>query len=145
MKTEVRWRAKRRLDLLFIVWLVLLSILHGTTKAENLPHNISLERYALLLINPTGAMTIDEVALAHNVARFTQLQKPLSLGFTSSVAWVKIVLMSDSSSQWLLEVGQPILDDVRLYQRTQQVALQVRHGTLTRSSLVNQYHVHPHI
>lgn len=137
MKTEARWRAKRRLALLFSAWLVLLSILHGTAKAEILPPqhqvtSISLERYASLLIDPTGAMTIDEVASAQNVARFTPLQKPLSLGFTSSVVWVRIDLASDSSSQWLLEVGQPILEDVRLYQSTQQGALQVRHGTLTR-------------
>jgi len=68
-------------------------------------------------------------------ARFTKLDGPLSLGFTRTVAWVKLELTPAESAQWLMEVGQPILEDVRLFQRSADGALLVRQGTLLNSDV----------
>lgn len=100
--------------------------------------SIHLEPHAAVLQDPTGQLSFDQVSSPAYAARFTPLNKPLSLGFTSTVAWVKIELTSAESSQWLLEVGQPILEDVRLYQRTSEGQLPVRYGTLIASDGVRE-------
>lgn len=114
----------------------LLAMLHNTAYAVPLPpqaqaSSIHLEPHASLLLDPSGNLSFDDVSSPAHATRFTPLNKPLSLGFTSTVAWIKIELTSPETSQWLLEVGQPVLEDVRLYQRMADGALQVRHGTLT--------------
>ncbi len=120
--------------LLFGLWMGLFAMLHSTAHAKPLPaqnqaSSINLEPYAALLIDPSGLMTADEVASPKNAGLFSPLVKPLGLGFTRSVAWVKIDLVSAESSKWLLEVGQPILEDVRLYERLPSGELLERFGT----------------
>lgn len=124
--------------LLFSLWMGLFAVLPNTVSAGPLPPqaqvtSIHLEPHAAVLLDPTGHLSFDEVSNPAHAARFAPLNKPLSLGFTSTVAWVKIELTSAESSQWVLEVGQPILEDVRLYQRTAEGALPVRYGTLMKS------------
>ena len=144
-KSSGWWRAKWLLCLLFSAWLGPFSVLHGAASAETLPaqnggSSINLERYASLLLDPTGVLTIEEIASEQNAARFLPLRKPISLGFTRSVAWVKIDLTSRESSQWLLEVGQPIFEDVRLYQRTSEGEMRLSHGTPSRLDSVRETH-----
>ena len=129
--------------LLFSLWMGLFVVLPNTVSASPLPPqaqvtSINLEPHAAVLLDPAGHLSFDEVSNPAHAARFTPLNKPLSLGFTSAVAWVKIELTSPESSQWLLEVGQPILEDVRLYQRTAEGALPVRYGTLMESDGVRE-------
>ena len=130
------WRLCRHLGQALFLCMVLLLWLHPAVNAEPLPpqHQVTSVRlapYASLLLDPTGAMSIEEVSSPANAARFTKFKGPLSQGFTRSVAWVRLDLTSPESSQWLLEVGQPVLEDVRLYERTPEGRLQVRYGTLT--------------
>lgn len=121
------------------VWCVALGLLLSLSHAvgasplppQSLVSSINLEPHASLLLDPSGHLSFGDVSSPTHAARFTPLYKPLSLGFTSTVAWVKIELISTETSQWLLEVGQPVLEDVRLYQRMPDGGLQVRHGTLT--------------
>jgi len=54
----------------------------------------------------------------------------LSLGFTSAVAWVRVSVSSTETAPWLLEVSNPILEDVRLYERDSNGRLMARQGTL---------------
>lgn len=129
--------------LLFSLWMGLFVVLPNTVSASPLPPqaqvtSINLEPHAAVLLDPAGHLSFDEVSNPAHAARFTPLNKPLSLGFTSAVAWVKIELTSPESSQWLLEVGQPILEDVRLYQRTAEGELPVRYGTLMESDGVRE-------
>lgn len=119
----------------FSLWIGLLVLLYGTVEANPLPSqsqasSIDLEPHAALLLDPTGNLSFEEVSSPAYTARFTPLNKPLSLGFTGTVAWVRIQLTPTESSQRFLEVGQPILEDVRLYQRTNEGALQLRYGTM---------------
>jgi signal transduction histidine kinase len=135
-----------RLSRALIAALVLLYLSHQAAHAGPLPAqhqvtSIHLENYASLLVDLQGDMTIDEVSNPAAAARFTKLTGPLSLGFTNAVAWVRISLTSIESTEWLLEVGQPILEDVQLFQRNPDGKMQARIGTQTdvNSSLETHY------
>lgn len=122
------------------LWMGLLALLPGTVQSAPLPlqaqmSSVNLEPYAALLLDPSGQMSFEEVSSPAHAARFFKLNGPLSLGFTRTVAWVKLELTATESKQWLLEVGQPILEDVRLYQRMPDGVLQVRQGTLMDSTV----------
>lgn len=93
--------------------------------------NIALETHASWLLDPQGEMTAEDVAAPAMSARFAPLQGPLSLGFTRSVVWVRLDLDSIDPAHWVLVVGNPILEDVRLYARGPDGSWQVRYGTLT--------------
>ncbi len=128
------WRFFRHLGGVLCWTMGLLLSLPHTAGASPLPpqsqvSSINLEPHAAVLLDPTGNLSFDEVSSPAHAARFTPLNKPLSLGFTSTVAWVKIELTPVESAPWLLEVGQPILEDVRLYQRTHEGTWQLRYGT----------------
>lgn len=82
-----------------------------------------------LWIDTTGKATPETVTTPGQAGVFTRLTGPLSLGFTDAVAWVRVSLTSPQDSRWLLEVGQPILEDVRLYQRGPDGVLAARYGT----------------
>lgn len=130
----------QRMARVFWVSVCLFLSLTAAASAAPLPpqtqvSSIHLEEHASLFLDPTGNLSFEEVSSPANAARFEKLGGPLSLGFTRTVAWVKIELMPVESSQWLLEVGQPILEDVRLYERTPTGASQVRLGTLTDSNV----------
>lgn len=137
--TALGWHFRQKARILG-VWVCLFFLLTAATSAAPLPpqtqvSSIHLEEHASLFLDPTGNLSFEEVSSPANAAGFAKLGGPLSLGFTSTVAWVKIELTPVDSSQWLLEVGQPILEDVRLYQRMSTGELQVRMGTLSDSSL----------
>jgi two-component system, sensor histidine kinase LadS len=135
-QAKVMRHARARWSWLFSLCIGLLAVLHNNACAENLPPqrqvtSTPLENYASLLVDLAGNMTIDEVSSPAYAARFTKFNGPLSLGFTNAVAWVRISLTSAESAEWLLEVGQPIMEDVQLYQRTPDGKMQARLGTQT--------------
>jgi signal transduction histidine kinase len=114
--------------------LVLLAVLWTGVAAAPLPpqaqvSSVNLEPHAALLVDKNGTLSIEEVAHPNQASGFKPLTGPLSLGFTRAVVWVKIDVTAMESSLWLLELGQPILEDVRLYQRQPDGQFQVRQGT----------------
>lgn len=114
----------------------LLGLLQTTALAGDLPSpqqvsSVSLEPHTTWLRDAEGKLTVQEVSASALASQFTPLKGPLSLGFTRSVAWIRLDLTSAESAQWLLNVGNPILEDVRLYERDTDGAWQVRHGTLS--------------
>ncbi len=120
--------------LFLCLWTCSFAALHGTACAAPLPSqsqvtSVDLEPHASLLLDPTGTLSIEEVSSSARATDFVKFQGPLSLGFTQSVAWIRIDLTAVESSQWLLEMGQPILEDVRFYKRTPQGEIQVGLGS----------------
>ena len=112
------WLERFRKWLFLCLGACLFAALLGTACAAPLPSqsqvtSVDLEPHASLLLDPTGTLSIEEVSSPARATDFVKFQGPLSLGFTQSVAWIKIDLKAGESSQWLLEVGQPILEDVR--------------------------------
>ena len=107
------------------------SVSAGVLPPLHLEGSIPLENHATWLLDPQGTMTAEDVSGPAMAARFAPLQGPLSLGFTSSVVWVRLDLNSMDSAHSILEVGNPILEDVRLYARGADGHWQVRYGTLS--------------
>jgi signal transduction histidine kinase len=107
------------------------SALAGVLPPLTVQGSIALERHATWLLDPQGTMTTEDVAAPAMAAQFAPLNGTLSLGFTSSVVWVRLDLKSTDSARLILEVGNPILEDVRLYARGPDGNWQVRYGTLS--------------
>ena len=80
-----------------------------------------LAPFSDVLEDPTGALTLAELRAAGNAARF-QRSHPADLGFglTRSAFWLRFTLRvsGQASLPFLLELGNPALDDVQLYAPT---------------------------
>jgi signal transduction histidine kinase len=116
------------------------NALAGALPPLPLQGSIALETHATWLLDPQGTMTAEDVSAPAMAARFAPLQGPLSLGFTRSVVWVRLDLDSVDSAHWVLEVGNPILEDVRLYVRGPDGNWQVRYGTLSEPTDTRELH-----
>lgn len=103
----------------------------GDLPSPQLVSRVALEPHTSWLRDAQGTFSLEEVSSPSFASQFTPLKGPLSLGFTRSVAWIRLELRSAESAQWLLDVGNPILEDVRLYERGKDGAWKVRHGTLS--------------
>lgn len=103
----------------------------GDLPSPRLVSHVGLESHTTWLLDPKGNLTIEAVSSPAQSAEFAPLKGPLSLGFTRSVAWIKLDLSSAESASWLLEVGNPILEDVRFYERGIDGMWQVQHGTVS--------------
>ena len=79
---------------------------------------VALGRRFELLEDSTGSLGIADVASPKRAGRFLRgvVDAP-SLGFTSSVYWLRLTVENPSSHtrSWLLELGYPLLDEVTLY------------------------------
>lgn len=103
----------------------------GDLPSPPMVSRVSSVPHTMWLVDPLGKLSIEEISSPAFDSQFTPLQGPLSLGFTRSVAWIRLDLSQVEPAQWLLDVGNPLLEDVRLYERSTQGAWQVRHGTLS--------------
>lgn len=120
--------------LLLVFWMPALGQAGPMPLPKQVAH-VNIESHASLWVDTTGNMSAEEVTTPAHAALFMPLKGPLSLGFTDAVAWVRLSLTSTESSRWLLEVGQPILEDVRLYERSPDGRLSVRYGTSVTGGL----------
>jgi len=70
-----------------------------------------------VLEDPDGSLDLEQVLSPEVSAHFTRAPETPSYGFTGSVYWVRFALVShlDGRSEWLLEVGYPLLDHLTLY------------------------------
>ena len=73
------------------------------------PYSVYLDR--------EGTLSIDDIA-ALPAASFTPVKKGLSLGYTRSIAWLKMELPPAewSGGEWWLEIQPPMLDSIQLYE-----------------------------
>lgn len=84
----------------------------GVTHAELWP-------YTRLLRDPNGTMRIDDAIAAERSA--VPLSAPFNVGFTQDALWLRIELTrrEGAAQDWLLEVNNAVMDDVRLYQQNE--------------------------
>jgi signal transduction histidine kinase len=75
---------------------------------------LNLVQHLAWLKDESGTLTRDDVAARHD---FVPLKDNLSLGFTNAVVWLRFDLQAGplAPARWILEVGNALLDDVRLY------------------------------
>ncbi|SFM95661.1 His Kinase A (phospho-acceptor) domain-containing protein [Formivibrio citricus] len=76
--------------------------------------HVELSPYASLLRDASGTMTIDDVVAARAEV---PLQKTFNAGFTKDALWVRIEITGNEGHphDWILEVNNAVMDDVRLY------------------------------
>lgn len=78
---------------------------------------VDLAPYLSLLRDTGGAMGVAEAAGSTD---WHPLPGALNVGFTSDALWLRLAIERPAASprEWLLEVNNAVLDDVRLYRRT---------------------------
>ena len=78
---------------------------------------VDLAPYLSLLRDAGGAMGVAEAA---GSADWHPLAGAFNVGFTSDALWLRLAIERPAASprEWLLEVNNAVLDDVRLYRRT---------------------------
>lgn len=106
--------------------LTLLSLLvrASTARAES-PlalasdlRGVALGPHMALLEDPGGRLTVEQVSAPASAARFVPGSRDApSFGFTDSIYWIRLVVHnpSDAPRAWLLELANPLLDEVTLY------------------------------
>jgi signal transduction histidine kinase len=83
-----------------------------------------------ILQDDTLALGIDEVTRAPAAAAFRRVPEQIpSFGFTSAAIWVRFQVRNPSAAPcpWLLALGAPMLDDVRLFRPRADGSYDVRH------------------
>ncbi|HEY0108041.1 MAG TPA: 7TM-DISM domain-containing protein, partial [Fibrella sp.] len=78
---------------------------------------IPLGRQVDMLEDPTGRLTIGQVAQSAFLTRFKPGQTDmLAMGLTSSAYWVRVRLANASArTDWCLQLGEPYLHEVDVY------------------------------
>ena len=77
----------------------------------------SLDDQIALLRDPSGLLTIDDVAAPSLQSRFVAQQHGVAQGVTRDVVWLRIPLQrdADAPAQWRLEAANAVIDDFRFY------------------------------
>lgn len=86
--------------------------------AQLAPHvsSFKLEPFTEMLLDPGGHMSVQSVASPEMATHFRPMGNTLALGFTPAAVWLKFTLQSEQDREWWLEVGQPILESLTLYE-----------------------------
>lgn len=117
MKKLLRFKAMHFLLGLsiFSTCLIVLANPSVTRLGDAERHNLSQQ--AQFLRDPSGELTIKDIATLPD-SRLSPLHSDLSLGFTSDVVWIKVIMSRETASDpedWYLVLGQTVLKDARLY------------------------------
>lgn len=66
--------------------------------------------------DPTGGLTIDDVASASFVGQFRPIPAMLTEGYRKGAVWVRFSLSAPAApDQWLLQIERPLIEQVTLY------------------------------
>lgn len=121
----------RGLSLLFSLFLSLL-LLTLTAQAQIVPLSATTTRVDLggkmdWLKDESGRLSIAEVATS---GEFKHLTGEINLGFTQAAIWLRVEVERSKSapSHWLLEITNPLHDDLRLYTRAANGTFTERRG-----------------
>ena len=77
----------------------------------------SLNDQIALLRDPSGQLTINDVAAPAMQSRFVALHHGVAQGFTRDAVWLRIPLQrdADAPTEWRLEAVNAVIDDYRFY------------------------------
>ena len=103
---------------------------------------IDVSRDVHIWIDASADKNIEHVAALQRDA-WQALSGPMSLGFTQAAVWMQFnYTLADDATQhkWVLELEQPLLQNVRLYWRDAAGAWQSQVGTRVDSSTTSDYH-----
>ena len=106
----------------FMLIIVLFGYISIGTAASNLSDEttITIPSNILFLEDKEGVLTIDEVTSTALEQFRTVTSSTPNFGYTTSVYWLAFTAKNDSlSSNWLLEIDAPPLDNLTIYHVTQ--------------------------
>lgn len=103
------------------VFFLLLGLLIADGRAASLTSEVG--KHALgapdvtFLRDASGQLGIEDVSSAKFAKAFQSIDSGLSLGYTNDVVWLRLSLtrIPTSPTDWLLEVTNPYINDLRLY------------------------------
>ena len=107
---------------LFLSMFLSFLLLTPMAQAQTVPLSATTTRVEMgiksdWLKDEGGQLGISDVAVSN---AFTPLPGELNLGFTPAAIWLRVVVARNASApnHWLLEVTNPLHDDLRLYTQT---------------------------
>lgn len=110
-------------------------ILDASTQKKDVSRDVKI------WLDTSAEKNIDDVAALTSDA-WQPLSGPMSLGFTSAAVWMQLnYTVADGAAQrkWVLELDQPLLQNVRLYWRDESGAWRTQMGTRVDSSTKLDY------
>lgn len=118
---------KLAIRLVLALWLSCALVAMATTSTTRLPgdaKSLQVAPFTEIWLDKDGSMSAERVVNAEMDSHFKPMGNTLALGFTPSTVWLKFTLLSERDSEWWLEVGQPILESVQLYEAVYDTASQ---------------------
>src|SRR5829696_1885162 len=89
---------------------------HAQVRIRN-PQDVFNLAYSAMYLEDKENKTIQDVSAATAEERFQKLGKPVgNFGMTSSPYWVKCTLRNETNEKIYLELGNPTLTDIQLYE-----------------------------
>lgn len=79
--------------------------------------SIELSSRSQILLDKEGRYSPDDVAFSEVSQGFKPMTRPLSMGFTSATVWLRLCLSAAQAQEWWLQIDQPILEHVTVYER----------------------------
>ncbi len=107
------------IKLVFALWLScgLAAVAFANPTHLPLDANVfQVEPAAEIWLDKDGSMSAERLTSPEMANQFKPMGRTLALGFTPDTIWLKFTLLSEHDSVWWLEVGQPVLESVRLYE-----------------------------
>lgn len=107
--------------------MLVLSILFGCVTAHSalalslqekdaVEGPVSLGGHLAVLYDPSGALTIDDIAAAGSAAQFRPIPAMLTEGYRSGAIWVRFFLSAPPPDDgWLLQIERPLIEQVTVY------------------------------
>ncbi len=110
---------KHAIKFIFVLWLSCGSTAVAFANPTHLPLDANVfqvEPAAEIWLDKDGSMLAERLTSPEMATQFKPMGRTLALGFTPDTVWLKFTLLSERDSVWWLEVGQPVLESVRLYE-----------------------------
>ncbi|MDT2021218.1 sensor histidine kinase [Methylocella sp. CPCC 101449] len=83
---------------------------------DGMEASVSLGGHLAVFYDPTGALTIEEVASGHSDVQFQPIPSMLTQGYRKGAIWVRFSLSAPAiPKQWLLQIERPLIEQVTLY------------------------------
>ena len=102
---------------------------------------LDVSRDIRIWIDPSGGKSINDISALHS-DQWQRLTGPMSLGFTNAAVWLQLnYTVADNATlrKWVLELDQPLLQNVRMYWRDEAGAWQNQVGTRIDNSTALAY------
>ncbi|MCE9501180.1 MAG: hypothetical protein K8R21_11890 [Leptospira sp.] len=92
---------------------------------------VEIGKFVSFYEDPTGSLLIDDVSNPGFRNKFANsIKESLNFGFTESAIWLRFEVRNEdqSSNDWLLEIGFPVLDQIEIFAKQNEVWIKKEYG-----------------